>query len=46
MLLLNINNKAYMRSPFVWLRLTLETLEAQHQDHSDFEGLYLVEEPS
>ncbi len=42
MLLLNINRKAYMGSPLVWLHLSLATLKAQYQGHSDLKGLYLV----
>ena len=46
MLLLNINRKACMRSLLARLHLNLVTLKGQCQGHSDFEGLYLVKEPS
>ncbi len=35
-----------MGSPLVRLRLTLVTLKAIYQGHTDFEGLYVVMEPS
>ncbi len=43
MLLLNIHRKAYMRSPMT--HLTLSDPKGQSQGHSDFEGLYVVNEP-
>ena len=46
MLPLNINRKAYMESPLVWLALTSVTLKGQCQGHSGFEILYLVKEMS
>ncbi len=33
-----------MGSPFLGLHSTLVNLKGQCQDHSDFEGLYLVKE--
>ena len=35
-----------MGSPLMRLYLTLVTLQGPCQGHSDFEGLYLVNEPS
>ncbi len=46
MLLLNINRKAYVESPLMWLYFTLVILKGQCQGHSDFEVLCLVKEPS
>ncbi len=46
MLLLNINSKAYMGSPLVWLHFTLMTLNGQYQGDSGFKVLYLVKEQS
>ncbi len=43
---ININRTACMSSPLVQLHLTLLSLKGQCQTHSDFEGLYLVMEPS
>ncbi len=45
MLLLNINNKPYMRRPMTQSHVTV-TLKDESQCHSDCEALYLVKEPS
>ena len=45
MLLLNIHTKAYMGSPMVCLHFALVTLKSQCQGHTDFEGLYVINEP-
>ncbi len=46
MLLLNINRKVCVESPLVQLHATFVNLKGQWQGHSDFDGLYLVKEPS
>ncbi len=46
MLVLNIDRKACMLSRLIRLHLTGMTLKGQCQRHSDFEGLYIVNELS
>ncbi len=44
-LLLNTNAKSHMGNPTAPSHLTLSNLESQSHGHSDFESLYVVNEP-
>ncbi len=43
---ININRKAYVGSPLVWLHLTLVNLKENLKVTHDFESVYLVKRPS